>query len=61
MDKGDIYQALTLWFVILIFIQVGSGTSSGLLMRAAEIVAIVLLYLIPGFLLVDIIYAYTTE
>jgi hypothetical protein len=61
MDKGEIYQALTLWFVILIFIQVGSETSSGLLMRAAGMVAIVLMYLIPGFLFVDIIYAYTSE
>jgi len=61
MDKRDIYQALTLWFVILIFIQVGSETSSGLLMRAAGVVAIALVYLIPGFLLVDVIYSYTTE
>jgi len=61
MDKGDIYQALTLWFVILIFIQIGSETSSGLLMRAAGMVAIALLYLIPGFLLVDIIHTYTSE
>jgi hypothetical protein len=61
MDKGDVYQALTLWFVIFIFIEIGPKTSSGLLVRAAGMVAIALLYLIPGFLIVDILYTYTNE
>ncbi|ATW86969.1 hypothetical protein halTADL_0147 [Halohasta litchfieldiae] len=61
MRKHNIYQALTLWFVILIFIQTGSDPSSGLLMRGAGMVAIALAYVIPGFVVVDLLSAYTNE
>ena len=46
MDNSTIIQLTTLWFVILIFIQTGSG-GSGALLNAIGILAILLAYIIP--------------
>jgi hypothetical protein len=46
MDDSAIIQLTTLWFVILVFIQTGSG-GSGPLLTAIGILAILLSYIIP--------------
>jgi hypothetical protein len=46
MDNSTIIQLTTLWFVILIFIQTGSGVS-GALLNAIGILSILLAYIIP--------------
>ncbi|GAB6862507.1 hypothetical protein JCM17092_25960 [Haloplanus litoreus] len=46
MDNSTIIQLTTLWFVILIFIQTGSG-GSGALLNAIGILSILLAYIIP--------------
>ena len=46
MDNSTIIQLTTLWFVILIFIQTGSG-GSGALINAIGILSILLAYIIP--------------
>jgi len=46
MDDSTLIQLATLWFVILVFIQTGSG-GSGPLLTAIGILAIFLAYIIP--------------
>lgn len=46
MDDSTLIQLTTLWFVILVFIQTGSG-GSGPLLTAIGILAIFLAYIIP--------------
>ena len=46
MDNSTIIQLTTLWFVILIVIQTGSG-GSGALINAIGILSILLAYIIP--------------
>lgn len=46
MDDTAIIQLTTLWFVILIFIQTGSG-GSGPLITGIGVFAILLAYIIP--------------
>jgi hypothetical protein len=46
MDDTNLIQLTTLWFVILIFIQTGSDSASGLV-QAIGILAIFLAYIIP--------------
>ncbi|AXG10554.1 hypothetical protein DU484_12255 [Haloplanus rubicundus] len=46
MNNSTIIQLTTLWFVILIFIQTGSG-GSGALLNAIGILSILLAYIIP--------------
>ena len=46
MDDANVIQLTTLWFVILIFIQTGSG-GAGPLVTAIGILAILLAYIIP--------------
>ncbi|WP_324666051.1 hypothetical protein [Haloarcula sediminis] len=52
MDKTDFFQALTLWFVVLIFLQTASADFGGPLEPVIAIVAIGLMYLIPLYLLI---------
>jgi len=46
MDDISITQLATLWFVVLIFIQTGSGGGSAVNM-AIESVSILLMYILP--------------
>lgn len=52
MDTTDFVQALTLWFVVLIFLQTASADFGGPLEPVIAIVAIGLTYLIPLYLLI---------
>lgn len=52
MNKTDFVQALTLWFVILIFPQTASEVFGGSAEPVVAIVAIALTYFIPLYLLV---------
>ena len=47
MEEISITQLATLWFVILIFIQTGSGGGGGVQM-AIGIVALLLMYILPA-------------
>lgn len=51
MDDPTIIQLTTLWFVILVFIQTGSG-GSGPLLTAIGVLAIFLAYILPVTILV---------
>ncbi len=51
MDDSTIIQLTTLWFVILVFIQTGSG-GSGPLLTTIGVLAIFLAYLLPVTILV---------
>ncbi|QLH81308.1 hypothetical protein [Halosimplex pelagicum] len=53
MNKTDFFQALTLWFVVLIFLQTASADFGGPLEPVIAIVAIGLTYLIPLYLLIE--------
>ena len=55
MDRTELVQILTLWFVILIFIQTASGTSDSQVLDAIGIVAILLMYLLPVWIIVELI------
>jgi hypothetical protein len=55
MDRTELVQLLTLWFVVLIFIQTASGTSDSQVVDAIGIVAILLIYLLPVWILVELI------
>lgn len=51
MDDPTIIQLTTLWFVILVFIQTGSG-GSGPILTAIGVLAIFLAYILPVTILV---------
>lgn len=55
MDRTELVQLLTLWFVVLIFIQTASGTSDSQVLDAIGIVAILLMYILPVWILVEFI------
>jgi len=55
MDRTELVQILTLWFVVLIFIQTASGTSDSQVLDAIGIVAILLMYLLPVWIIVELI------
>lgn len=55
MDRTELVQILTLWFVVLIFIQTASGTSDSQVLDAIGIVAILLIYLLPVWIIVELI------
>jgi hypothetical protein len=55
MDRTELVQLLTLWFVVLIFIQTASGTSDSQVLDAIGIVAILLMYLLPVWIIVELI------
>ena len=50
MNKPEFFQAMTLWFVAIIFLQTGSG-NGGPLIIAISLIAGGLMYLIPLYLL----------
>jgi len=54
MDDISITQLVTLWFVVLIFIQTSSGGGSAVNM-AIELVAILLMYILPLTLVILIV------
>ena len=55
MDRHELVNTLTLWFVVLIFIQTASGTSDSQVLDAIGIVAILLMYLLPVWIIVELI------
>jgi hypothetical protein len=55
MDRTELVQLLTLWFVVLIFIQTASGTSDSQVLDAIGIVAILLMYFLPVLIIVELI------
>ena len=55
MDRHELVHTLTLWFVVLIFIQTASGTSDSHVLDAIGIVAILLMYLLPVWLIIGLI------
>jgi len=54
MDRTELVQTLTLWFVVLIFIQTASGTSDSQVLDAIGIFAILLMYLLPMWIIVGL-------
>jgi hypothetical protein len=52
MDKTDFFQALTLWFVALIFLQTAPENFGGPVGPVIAIVVVALTYLIPLSLLI---------
>ena len=59
MERSELVQALTLWFVVLIFIQTASRTSDSQVVDAIGIIAILLMYLLPVWIVVDSILDFT--
>lgn len=55
MKRTELVQILTLWFVVLILIQTASGTSDSQVLDAIGIVAILLMYLLPVWIIVELI------
>lgn len=55
MDRSELVQTLTLWFVVMIFLQTASGTSDSQLLDAMGIIAILLMYFLPVWILVELI------
>ncbi|QLH79208.1 hypothetical protein HZS55_18775 [Halosimplex rubrum] len=47
MDRSELVQMLTLWFVVMTFLQTASGTADNPVLDAIGIVAILLMYLLP--------------
>ena len=54
MDRSELFQAATLWFVAAIFLRVGPGDPEGLVLTLAGFVALALPYLVPIYLLVSL-------
>ena len=61
MDRTELVQTLTLWFVVLIFLQTSPGTSDSQVLDAIGIVAILLMYFLPVLLIVEIIFAFNEQ
>lgn len=55
MDRNELVQVLTLWFVVLIFIQTASGTSDSQVLDAIGIIAILLMWLLPAWIIIDLL------
>ncbi len=54
MERTELVQTITLWFVVLIFIQTASGSSDSQVLDAIGIVAILLMYLLPVWIIVEL-------
>ena len=54
MNRSEFFQAMTLWFVAIIFLQTGSG-NGGPLLIAVSLVAVGLMYLVPLYLVSGVI------
>jgi len=61
MDRTELVQALTLWFVVLIFIQTASGTSDSQVLDAIGIFAILLMYLLPLWILIELVSGFVAD
>jgi hypothetical protein len=61
MDRADLVQVLTLWFVVLIFIQTASGTSDSQVLDAIGIFAILLMYLLPLWILIELVSGFIAD
>jgi hypothetical protein len=55
MERNELVQTLTLWFVVLIFLRTASGTTDSQVLDAIGIGAILLLYLLPSWILVELV------
>lgn len=55
MDRNELVQTLTLWFVVLIFVQTASGTADNQVVEAIGILAVSLLILLPLWILVELV------
>ncbi len=55
MERNELVQILTLWFVILIFLQTASGTTENQVLDAIGIVAILLMYILPLWILTELV------
>ncbi len=55
MDRSELIQTLTLWFAVLIFIQTAPGTSDSQVLDVIGIVAILLMYLLPLWILIELV------
>lgn len=53
MDRSEGWQVLTLWFVVMIFVQTGSGADNPIY-TAIGLAALVLVYALPLYLLAGI-------
>lgn len=47
MNDTWVIQLTTLWFVVLIFLQTGSGSADGPTIAAITVLAVVLSYVLP--------------
>jgi hypothetical protein len=54
MDDTRIIQLATLWFVVLIYVQTGSG-GGGAINMAIGVIAILLMYILPLTLVIFVI------
>ena len=54
MNKTDFFQVLTLWFVVVIVLQTGSGDVGGIVGSGIAVIAVGLLYLLPLYLLAEL-------
>ena len=61
MDRSELVQTLTLWFVVLIFIQTAPGTSDSQVVDAIGIFAILLMYLLPALIIFEFVSDFTEE
>lgn len=53
MEQSEVYQVLTLWFVVMIFLQTASGSNEPI-QTGIGIFALVLLWGIPLYLLAEL-------
>jgi len=54
IDRHELVQTLTLWFVVLIFVQTVPGTSDSHVVDAIGIGALLLMYLLPSWILIEL-------
>lgn len=55
MERHELVHILTLWFVVLIFIQTASGTADNQVMEAIGILAVSLMILLPLWIVVELV------
>ncbi|MFD1588198.1 hypothetical protein ACFR9U_14545 [Halorientalis brevis] len=54
MERNELVQVLTLWFVVLIFIQTGSGAPDNQIREAIGIFAVSLILLLPLWIIIEL-------
>ena len=60
MDRTELYQVLTLWFAAMIFLQTGSGDGHPVV-GAFALVALVVMYVVPVYLVLQLVVALLGE